>query len=161
MLNFRLYTAAVCLFVMLMAGCSDVDDRSQKAIKQFGPSMDAKRAQLKLLPVPKKSQLRLQTDYSLSWTALDPDACHISKDIIYNKELTALVSEIDNVCSPRTGDSKNPDKPDNRACLTITTTFSPDGQSISKQVFFLASREKEKTLTAEEAEKLLTEWNLR
>jgi hypothetical protein len=161
MLKSRLYTGALCLFIMLMTGCSDIDSQSQKAIKQFGTSMDAKRAQLKLLPVPKNAQLRLKTDTSLAWIAKDPDACHLSKDIVYNKELTALVTEIDSACSPKTGDAKNPDQPDNRACLSITTTYSPDGQSISKQVFFLADGKKEKDISASEAEKLLTEWKLR
>jgi hypothetical protein len=170
MLKFWLKTGLACLALLLLAaGCGDVDSRSRKAIKQFGPAMDAKRIELKLLPIPKDADLNLLGETSLAWMAKDQNACHASKTIVYNQDVSALVSEVDVIHSPgyysasSEGESANgKPKKSNSAGLTITTTFSPDGQSISQQVFTL-TRQGEKAIQpkAQDVEKLLTDWGVR
>lgn len=165
----RLKISIFCLMLLSIAvACSDIDSGSKKALKQFGTAMDAKRIELKLLPVPKGAQLKLLTSTSLAWFAKDPAARHFSKTIIYNKEISALVCEIDEViCS---GEIKEPPKEDfapgnnqddSGSSLTITTKYSADGQSIAQQTFILVQKNKTTSPKATEVEQLLTTWGLR
>jgi hypothetical protein len=154
--------------LLLAAGCGEVDAGSKKAIKQFGTAMDARRASLKLLPVPKDARLKYLTNTSLIWIANDSQARHVSKTIVFNPEITALVSETDEVMCM--GEIKTPPKEDlapgnnDEDCgssLTITTKYSADGQAIEQQTFTLLQGGKSTSPKAAEVEKLLTDWGLR
>ena len=130
--------------------------------------MDGKRTELKLLPIPKNARINLLTATSLSWISKDPNSCHVAKTIVFNPEITALVSEIDDLHSPGFNNASGGDdlvrnkKPEAEgSCLTIITRFAADGQGIDQQSYKLTQGKKTTSPAAQEVEKLLSAWGVR
>lgn len=119
----------VFMGAMLVAGCGDPNEkRLVKARETFGPAMDAQRTSLSILPIPANAMCMLDGPNSASWTTGDAEAYHMAKTVAFDAKITTPVSETDTLRAPK-------------GLLTIETTYSPDGKSVSKQIFKVDGKE--------------------
>ena len=137
------FVGSAILVLALLTGCSSAERRAAKAVAKFGPSMDPLRSELSLLPVPANALCAFPQGpegNAASWSTGDADASHMVKTVVYDKDITVIVSELDRVRCPA-------------GMLTIETTYGADGKSVSKQIFKVNDKE----MAADKAKALLKE----
>lgn len=149
-LSKSLALASLATLLALAGGCGRSVPASEaqfkKVAEKYGLAYDAKRAELKLLPLPKPSSAQDCGNGTIRWFCPDPTAVHVGKTIVCDSN--GLASETDLL-------GKGMDR------LTIVTTYADGGKSVAKQEASLESNGSSKAIPMAEAEKLLKEWKVR
>lgn len=128
------------MVLALISGCGGPEKRFNQAAEKFGPAMDAARKDLGILPIPANAGASLADETTLAWMSGDAEACHMVKRLVFDKGISVPISETDQVRCPD-------------GMMTVETTYSADGKSVSKQVFKINRQE----MPAEKAKGILKE----
>ena len=149
----KLISLFACLLALsvLVCGCggkqSAKESHFKKMEKQYGAVFNAKRIELKVLPIPEGTVAQDQGNKTISWFSHDSAAVHVGKTAVYDSK--GLVSETDML-------SKGMEK------LNITTTYAAGGTAVAKQSASLeADGVAAKEIPLADAEAKLKKWGVR
>lgn len=144
------FMACVLAVSVLVFGCgrreTAAESNFKKMEKKYGAVFNAKRIELKVLPIPEGSVPQEEGTNSIAWRSHDSSAKHGGKIAVYDSN--GLVSETDRLT-------------DGTDRLIITTTYAGGGTSVAKQTAALDVNGTIKEIPFTEAEAKMKSWGVK
>ena len=141
--------SCVLAVAVLMCGCgrreTATESNFKKMEKKYGAVFNAKRIELKVLPIPEGSVPQDEGNNSIAWRSHDSSAKHGGKVAVYDSN--GLVSETDRLT-------------DGTDRLIITTTYAGGGTSVAKQTAALEVDGVAKEIPFADAQAKMKKWGV-